>query len=167
MHLSISQKSIFAESISFFNFHLIFLPILRALVLFAIETIVLKYTKVMPCDLDQSWANIYGSSVGWLENTRMSTQPICYSIPGIIKQFNSPLQFFIFFDIPKLKYPYLLTLVQTKRNIVMQEKVGFIGCSLHIASFSLVLFSKWPTGQRKSLVLSTSLSRGYVYQNQI
>ena len=25
-----------------------------------------------------SWANIYDSSVGWLENTRMSTQPICY-----------------------------------------------------------------------------------------
>ena len=25
---------------------------------------------VMPCDLGWSWANIYGSSVGWLENTK-------------------------------------------------------------------------------------------------
>jgi hypothetical protein len=42
-------------------------------------TIVLKYSAVvMPCDFDWSWANIYGSSVGWLENTSMSTQPICY-----------------------------------------------------------------------------------------
>ena len=39
MHLSISQKSTFAESISFFNVHLIFLPILRALVLLIIETL--------------------------------------------------------------------------------------------------------------------------------
>ena len=30
-------------------------------------------TVVMPCDFGQSWANIYGSSIGWLENTRMST----------------------------------------------------------------------------------------------
>jgi hypothetical protein len=29
----------------------------------------------MPCDLGQSWAKIYGSSVGWLKNTSMSTQP--------------------------------------------------------------------------------------------
>jgi hypothetical protein len=27
---------------------------------------------VLPCDLGRSWANIYGSSVGWLENTRIS-----------------------------------------------------------------------------------------------
>ena len=36
---------------------------------------------VKPCPTFRfgwSWANIYGSSVGWLENTRMSTQPICY-----------------------------------------------------------------------------------------
>ena len=33
-------------------------------------------TAVMPCDLGRSWANIYGSSVGWLESTRMSKQPI-------------------------------------------------------------------------------------------
>ena len=32
----------------------------------------------MPCDFGRSWANIYGISVGWLENTRISTQPICY-----------------------------------------------------------------------------------------
>ena len=31
----------------------------------------------MPCDLGQSLSNIYGSSEDWLENTRMSTQPIC------------------------------------------------------------------------------------------
>ena len=35
-------------------------------------------TMVMPCDLGWSWANIYGSAVGWLENTRMSMQPIWY-----------------------------------------------------------------------------------------
>ena len=33
---------------------------------------------VLKCDLGRSWANISGSSVGWVENTRMSTQPICY-----------------------------------------------------------------------------------------
>jgi hypothetical protein len=32
----------------------------------------------LPCDLGRSWANIYGSSVGRLENTRLSTQHICY-----------------------------------------------------------------------------------------
>jgi hypothetical protein len=31
----------------------------------------------MPCDLGRSWASIYGSSVGWLENTRMSTVGPC------------------------------------------------------------------------------------------
>ena len=35
-------------------------------------------TMVMPCDLGRSLANIYGSSVVWLENTGMSTQRICY-----------------------------------------------------------------------------------------
>ena len=35
-------------------------------------------TVAMPCYLGRSWANIYGSSVGWLENTRMSMQTICY-----------------------------------------------------------------------------------------
>ena len=30
------------------------------------------YTVVMPCNLGQSWANIYGSSVCWPEITRMS-----------------------------------------------------------------------------------------------
>ena len=34
-------------------------------------------TVIMSCDLGRSWASIYGSSVGWLENTRMSKQPIC------------------------------------------------------------------------------------------
>ena len=34
----------------------------------------------MPCDLGCSWANIYGSSVGWLENTRISMQPICLGL---------------------------------------------------------------------------------------
>jgi hypothetical protein len=33
---------------------------------------------VMPCGLGRSQAKIYGSSVGWLKNTSMSTQPICY-----------------------------------------------------------------------------------------
>ena len=43
------------------------------------NSIVLKNTVAMlVCDLGWSRANIYGSSVGWLENTRMSTQPICY-----------------------------------------------------------------------------------------
>ena len=37
-----------------------------------------KNTVVMPCDLSLSRANLYGSSVGWLENKRMSMQPICY-----------------------------------------------------------------------------------------
>ena len=37
-----------------------------------------QYRVVPRRDLGWSWANIYGSSVGWLENTRMSTQPICY-----------------------------------------------------------------------------------------
>ena len=32
-------------------------------------------TVVIPCDLSRSWANSYGSSIGWLENTRISTQP--------------------------------------------------------------------------------------------
>ena len=32
----------------------------------------------MPCDLGRSLANIYGSSVAYLENTRLSTQPFCY-----------------------------------------------------------------------------------------
>ena len=31
--------------------------------------------RAVPCwDLGWSWANIYGSSVGWLENTRMSSR---------------------------------------------------------------------------------------------
>ena len=34
-------------------------------------------TVVMSRDLDQSWANIYGRSVGGLENTIMSMQPTC------------------------------------------------------------------------------------------
>ena len=34
--------------------------------------IVIKYSG----DLGRSWAKIYGSLVGWLKNTRMSTQPI-------------------------------------------------------------------------------------------
>ena len=33
-------------------------------------------TVVMTWDLDRSWASVYGSSVGCLENTRMSTQPL-------------------------------------------------------------------------------------------
>ena len=34
-------------------------------------------TIVMPCYLGWSWGNIHSSCVGWLEGTRMSTQPIC------------------------------------------------------------------------------------------
>ena len=41
-----------------------------------ITTIVIKYSGI---DLGQSWAKIYGSSVGWLENTSTSTQPFYYS----------------------------------------------------------------------------------------
>ena len=33
---------------------------------------------VMPCDLGRSWANIYGNSVGRLENTRMSMHNVNY-----------------------------------------------------------------------------------------
>ena len=35
-----------------------------------------QYRVVLHWNLVWSWANIYGSSVGWLKNTRMSTQPI-------------------------------------------------------------------------------------------
>ena len=39
----------------------------------------------MPCNLGWSQANIYGSSVGWLENTKISIQPICYLNWKLIK----------------------------------------------------------------------------------
>ena len=39
----------------------------------AMHSLIVLNTVVMPCDLGQSWDNIYGSSVGWLENKRMST----------------------------------------------------------------------------------------------
>ena len=37
-----------------------------------------QYRVVPRWNLGWSWANIYGSSVGWLKNTKISTQPICY-----------------------------------------------------------------------------------------
>ena len=37
----------------------------------------------MPCDLGWSQANIYGSSIGWIENTRMYATYLLFRLEGI------------------------------------------------------------------------------------
>ena len=51
-------------------------------------------TMAMPCDLGRSCAKIYGSSVGLLENTNMSTQPIFHLYSKKSKQNKYPSMFF-------------------------------------------------------------------------
>ena len=61
----------------------------------------------MPCDLGWSWANIHGSSVSWLVNTKMSMQTICSKYVFILEGIKIPYfrkyfpqkQFFIEFGL--------------------------------------------------------------------